>query len=191
MGTFKTGKEKTVIAFFALVLVVVVAMAISNPQPPGDDHDDHGHDDPAQSEVLGEKITQAKERVAAVPNNLEALIYLGDLYIEGEYLKEAIEVFHKVLKLEPDNIHALVDLGTIYQEVGFYDKSFEQYELVLKLEPDNISALYNLGMLNRYYKKDLKEALKYFQEVLSKKGVDPSISDAISQEVTSIKSEME
>ena len=184
MEISKTRKEKTVIAFFALVFVVVVAMAIIDPKPP----EDHGHDDSAQSASLNEKIAQVKERLKADPNNVETLIYLGDLYMDSNQLKEAINIFDKVIKIEPQNTHALIDLGLIYQQSGFYDKSFEMFKDVEKIEPDNISALYYIGMNNRYSKKDLKEALKYFEKLLSISS-DPSLTDGITKEIEDIKAE--
>jgi tetratricopeptide (TPR) repeat protein len=186
MGTSRTGKENTVIIFFALVLVAVIVMAVINPKSP---KDDHSHDEPGQSASLEEEIAEAKKRVESAPNNVNALIQLGDLYMDSKQMKNAINIFNKVLAIEPENAHALADLGAVYQQSGLYDKSLEAFEKLLEIESENIPALYNLGMLNRYYKKDNKEALKYLEKI-PLKGLDPSLIQALQNEIDAIKAEM-
>ncbi len=185
MDISKTRKEKTVIAFFALTLVVIVAMAVINPKP----NDDHAHEDEAGSASMEEKIAEAKEKLKDNPDNVHALIYYGDLLMDNNQLKESISTFDKVLKIEPENTHAMNDLGTLYQRTGFYDKSFEIFKAIEKIEPENLSAIYNLGLLNRYYKKDNKEALKYF-EMLPLRNLNPELSKGITKEIETIKAEM-
>ena len=189
MGIPKTGKEKSVIIFFALTLVVIIAMAVIDPKPPNKDEHDHG-DDPAQAASLEEKIAQAKERIKSAPNNTHALIYLGDLYLDSNQLKKAMNMFEKVLAIEPTDTHALADMGTIYQMTNLLDKSFEMFKTVEMLEPENLSALYNLGMLNRYHRRDNDEALKYFGKLLLVTDLEPSLKQRISKEIGDIKAEM-
>ncbi len=183
MEISKTRKEKSVIIFFMLTLAVIVIMAIANPQPPGE-HDEHNSS--ASGASIQERITQVKERLSSDPNNVNDLITLGDLYLDNNQLKAALNEFSKAVRLEPQNAHALGDLGITYQRSGFYDKSFDAFKALEKIDPNDISALYYIGMLNKYYKKDNTEALRYFELLLSK-NPDPQLVDNVTKEMNSMK----
>ena len=186
MATDKTTKEKIVIIFFALALIVLSALAVINPKPSvnGDQYADSG-----EAQPLDELIATAKKRVTATPKNLHALVELGELYLDNNQVKESMNTLLSAYKLEPQSVPVLVALGKVYQRSGFNDKSFDTFKNAEILEPNNITALYFLGMLNRYHKKNNKEAIEYFEAILAMGGIDPKFKQDIAKEVQTIKAE--
>ena len=103
---------------------------------------------PAKSEAV------FKEILSTHPDSMEALSYLGKLYINQENYKEAIAFFRKI----PANRRGpstLAMLGMAYAQTGRFGKAAANFEAALKTDPTNTdirrqyaSALMRAGKLN-------------------------------------------
>ena len=67
---------------------------------------------------------------------LEAYNGLGCLYIKEKRLKEAEEIFKKLLKIEPSFSKAYYNLGIIYLLRGEKEKTLKVWRKALEIDPD-------------------------------------------------------
>jgi cytochrome c-type biogenesis protein CcmH/NrfG len=117
------------------------------------------------------KIDGLKEIVKKDPKNLSAWAELGNLYFDANQPQEAIKAYTEYLKLKPDNADVRTDLGIMYRNVGEIDKAIEEFTKAAQLDPKHVNARYNLGLVLLHDKRDMKAAVKAWEDYLR---VDPS-----------------
>jgi tetratricopeptide (TPR) repeat protein len=100
------------------------------------------------------------------PNNLAALIGLGNAYADSGAWREAITEYERVLKIDPRNADVHTDLGTAYRNIGYPDKALSEYRLALTYEPGHLNARYFLGFLYGFTFHDYRDAIKVWEELL-------------------------
>jgi putative inorganic carbon (HCO3(-)) transporter len=83
------------------------------------------------------------------PDNLAALMGLGQSYEYSKQYLEAILIYHRILKLQPDNIGARFRLGVSYRRQGMLAQAVEQLEECLKQEPENPKVHRQLSEIRR------------------------------------------
>ena len=113
-------------------------------------------------------IHQLEEKVKTSPNDPKAWYFLGKLYLgTGQNLK-ALEALIQARKLAPKD----ANIGFLYIEISFsihQQLTLEQenfLKILVKKQPQHLQAL-NLLALNAYHKKDYKQAIEYWQSILS------------------------
>jgi cytochrome c-type biogenesis protein CcmH/NrfG len=111
-------------------------------------------------------IEEYQSTLAADPNNLAALIALGDAYFDTGRWMEAGKVYGQALMLDPRNADVRSDLGTTYRELGMSDRALAEYRLALGHEPGHLNARYNMGIVYAYDKKDPRTAIHIWEELL-------------------------
>lgn len=125
-------------------------------------------------EIGGDNDRQKKLlelEIESNPINEEAYIKLGGLYKEEMKIREAEELFYKVLKLNPKNEKAYVELGRLYRNQGNYIKAAEIYTIMIGAELGiNSGAHFALGECYIYLreyaeaKKTLKKATDLYPD---------------------------
>ncbi len=99
-------------------------------------------------------ISLLKEITAEDENNREALIRLGELYLERGELPKAENYFRKALGMEGETAYLLFQLAEIKTRQGNTEEALNLINDVLKEDPDNLRALYKkceiLDSLNRW-----------------------------------------
>jgi len=100
------------------------------------------------------------------PDNIEALLLLGDTYRKQEKPDLAMEEYKKVLKKEPGNQLAHLGLGHIYRKKGFMEEALREY----KKAPGQSGSHNNSGAIYAGQGK-IDEAIKEFNMALE---IDPS-----------------
>ena len=90
-----------------------------------------------------------------VPNDLDALRGLGNVYYDLEEHHQSIEYYQRYLALDPDNASVATDLGTMYLYTGQVDRAIALYQSVLTKQPGFFQAHFNLGVA--YQEKGLPE----------------------------------
>jgi Flp pilus assembly protein TadD len=86
-----------------------------------------------------------RDTVAKNPDSWLAHNNLGIyLYREG-HRKEAIDHYHKAIKINPDRSDAYYELGAVLGDEGRWDEAIENYRKAIQLNPDYAFALNNLG----------------------------------------------
>src|SRR4030042_4310244 len=119
---------------------------------------------------VASKIQTLKEIVKKEPKNLSAWMELGNLHFDSNQPKEAIEAYSQYLAVKPDNADVRTDMGTMYRKSGNSDRAVEEYKRAAQNDPKHINSRYNLGLLLLHDKKDIKGAIKVWEEYLK---VDP------------------
>ncbi|MBD3193197.1 MAG: tetratricopeptide repeat protein [Candidatus Heimdallarchaeota archaeon] len=80
------------------------------------------------------------------PDKSDVWYFLGLLFLENNYIEEAIENLEHARTLDPDNADILGVLGKAWSDLDFH-KSQDYYEAALELDPYNEEALTNVRML--------------------------------------------
>lgn len=129
------------------------------------------------------KIKTLKDIVQKDPKNLPALVELGNLYFDTNQPKEAIEVYSKYLTIKPDNPDVRTDMGIMYRILGDFDRAIEEFKKAARSDPKHLNSRYNIGVVLLHDKKDIKGAIRAWEEYLK---VDPD-----SERANRIRAQME
>jgi cytochrome c-type biogenesis protein CcmH/NrfG len=125
---------------------------------------------PSPAEVAS-KIDALKEIVKKDSKNLSAWVELGNLYFDSNQPQEAIKAYTEYLKIKPDSADVRTDLGIMYRNAGEIDKAIEEFKKAAQIDPKHINSRYNLGLVLLHDKRDIKAAVKVWEDYLK---VDPN-----------------
>ncbi len=125
---------------------------------------------PSPAEVAS-KIDALKEIVKKDPKNLSAWVELGNLYFDSNQPQEAIKAYTEYLKIKPDSADVRTDLGIMYRNAGEIDKAIDEFKKAAQIDPKHINSRYNLGLVLLHDKRDIKAAVKVWEDYLK---VDPN-----------------
>jgi len=79
--------------------------------------------------------------------DLQAFLYLSELYSEADRSDEAVAVMERAEKLHPDDPDVQVHLLNAYQQAGLLDRAMSRYQSSIERDPDNETFRYNYGSL--------------------------------------------
>ena len=105
------------------------------------------------------EIRAAKSILEKDPNNLQALISLGNAYFDLDPYQEAIEVYSKVLSIDLKNPDVRTDMGIMYRKLKQFDKAIEAFRCATQENPKHVNSRFNLGITFKYGKKDFMGAI--------------------------------
>jgi len=91
-----------------------------------------------------EAITCYRDGLKNAPQDLEALMSLGDLYFEAGESASALEVYQQVLS-HGEIADAWVSIGLVHYSSERIEEAIAAYRKALLLEKDNVFALNSLG----------------------------------------------
>lgn len=111
-------------------------------------------------------IEEYRTILAEDPNNLAAIIGLGNAYSETASWSEAIHYYEQALKLDPKNADVRSDMGTAYRNIGMPDRALSEYRLALQHQPGNLNARYNMGIVYAFDLRDYKVAIHLWENIL-------------------------
>ena len=95
------------------------------------------------------------------PDYTEATVALGDLLIEQENYKEAVNVYTEALKYNPTNYDLNYNLGIVYTMLNDFQNAKMYYEKAAELNSMVYNTKYSLAEIAMMY-KELEEAEQYF-----------------------------
>ncbi len=122
----------------------------------------------AAKEDVKSRITAVERMLSSNPNNVQALIQLGNDYFDlGQYDK-SIEAYNKAIKIDPQNAEVTTDMAVAYRRLGKTDESVKLFRKALEIDPNQSLAMFNLGIVLRDDMKDPQGALKVWKEFLQK-----------------------
>lgn len=87
------------------------------------------------------------KKLVSIATRLELLGKLGEAYCHQDKVKEAEEIFNKILRIKPNNPTTLNNLGFVYSRQGDNEKASLYFQKVLKLDPQNEDAIANLEQI--------------------------------------------
>lgn len=181
-------------------LFVQVSQQKGPQQPVDHDHDGDGIQDdgpnagkptsevmnPPQGMGQGQGMGMVKEfmaRVDANPNDVEALIGLGNAFIMMRAWDRALEPLEKANTLEPGNIILLKSIGIAHFNKEEFKQASGVYDEILEIDPNDTLALFNQGVIFKYYFEKPDAARTYFEKVLEVEKEDAEIIKMAKQEL--------
>ena len=99
--------------------------------------------------IYPEAATEFQAELANDPNHVQAMMYLGDTYIQMNQQAMATPLLEKTIKLDPSQSLAHLDLGIIYSDAGQNDLALHELTLAEKLKPEEVNVHWRLGRLYR------------------------------------------
>ncbi len=131
-------------------------------------------------------IEEYQTILAEDPNNLAAVIALGNAYFDSGQWREAIRLYERALAINPRDCDVRTDMGTAYRNLGRPDRALAEYRRVLTLEPGHVNARYNLGIVYAYDLKDSAHAVRVWEDLLRLAPNHPQ-ADTIREAITAYK----
>lgn len=91
-------------------------------------------------------IEELEAFVQADPDDVVALVALGDALLAANRAGEATDPYKAALELDPDNVSALLGIGTILLAADRPDAAGPVFDEILRLSPDQPDALLYRGI---------------------------------------------
>jgi tetratricopeptide (TPR) repeat protein len=129
-----------------------------------------------QCYVYGSMESLWRDILTKTPNSWMAYNNLGrELKSQGRII-EAIDCYHRALKIKPDHANAYYNLGIAYDKLGCYNDAIDAYKQTARIEPNDAEAYYRAGVAcdkaGRY-----NEAVEAFKQTVS---IRPDYAEALS-----------
>jgi lipopolysaccharide biosynthesis regulator YciM len=100
------------------------------------------------------------------PDNLNALLRLGDIASGEDDFQKAREFYLKARELNPKNVEVLFSLVKLSEKRGWFDESLRYIEEILELDDRNLSALYKKREI--FEKQEKWDELVFVQKAILK-----------------------
>ena len=104
---------------------------------------------------------RAQKRAPSV-EDLASLLQAAYLQMELGDLREALDLYNRVLERDPKNVEALTNRGIIFQRMGKLSLAERDLEMALEVAPEDKAALNAMGVLCMR-KGELLKASAYFE----------------------------
>lgn len=117
-------------------------------------------------------IKLLQQTIIAYPNNADAKLVLGQIYLETNKYQEAKTVLINASEISKDNAEIYYALGAAYFNLNDFDHAIIELKEVLKLNPkrEQTTELLSLSYLNKgvidYQDHKEKEAVKKFRQAI-------------------------
>lgn len=99
--------------------------------------------------IYPEAAKEFQAELANDPNHVQAMMYLGDTYIQLNQPAAATPLLERTIKLDPAQSLAHLDLGIIYSDAGRNEEALRELTLAETLKPDEVNVHWRLGRLYR------------------------------------------
>lgn len=169
-----------------VILAVVAALAAPTGCKKKERQQAGGEGEPIRLNALAE-IENYKEILRKDPNNLQALIGIGNLYYDTKQDLLAIEHYQKALLLDPSNANVRTDMAVCYRRKGNPDRAVEELKKAISMNPRHVQSRYNLGVILIYDKNDVQGGVKAW-EALLENVPDYPYRDQLRAEISRIRS---
>lgn len=141
--------------------------------------------DPELAKAM-EQVAEYRRRVEENPNDVEALVELGNVSLVLKRPNDAKEYYERALKVDPSRTQTRMDLAIALRFLGQTDEAINELNKVLAKDPKNAAALYNLGVILLEDKHDQQKAIAKW-ELLMKAHPDYPHAAELRQVVESLK----
>jgi len=168
-----------------LFLVMVTAFALAGCQREEDRPVTGG---PPGASPLGaeQEIKLLQSVLKEDPDNLNALIRMGNASMDTARYAEAIEAYGRALSIDPSNTDVRVDMGVCYRNNGRPDIAEKEFRKAIEQNPRHAIAHLNLGVVLAYDMQKPREAVAMFERYLELAPNAPN-ADAIRGEIAKLK----
>jgi tetratricopeptide (TPR) repeat protein len=104
-------------------------------------------------EAVRKQLADLKATVEREPNNADALVQLGNMYMDAAKFAQAVEYYERALAIRDDPA-VRTDLGICYKQAGQLEKSVQAFRKAAADAPDQWQAMFNeaivLGEMKRF-----------------------------------------
>jgi tetratricopeptide (TPR) repeat protein len=111
-------------------------------------------------------IENYKEILRKDPNNLQALIGIGNLYFDTNQDLLAIENYRKALALDPSNSNVRTDMAICYRRSGNPVQAVEELKKAISMTPRHAQSRRNLGVILIHDMHDTEGGIKAWEALL-------------------------
>jgi cytochrome c-type biogenesis protein CcmH/NrfG len=115
---------------------------------------------------LPQEIAQIEDVLKRDPNNLQALISLGNAYFDANQYNKAIDAYQRALKIDPKNADVRTDMGIMYRSIKDYDSAVREFRQAAKDNPAHVNSRFNLAIVLQNDKKDIPAAILAWEDFL-------------------------
>ncbi len=112
------------------------------------------------------EIESYKEILKKDPNNLQALINVGNRYYDSGQDRQAVDAYKRALAIDPANINVRVDMAISFRRLGDPDGAIEELKKAISMNSRHAQARYNLGVILVHDKKDVAGGIKAWEALL-------------------------
>lgn len=151
-------KAAVVVALAILLLVPSGCRRKEAPQQTGDG-------EPINLNALSQ-IENYKAILKKDPNNLQALINIGNLYFDTRQDHLAIGHYQRALALDPRNVNVRTDMAVCIRRTGNPDRAVEELKKAISMDPRHAQSRYNLGIILIHDKKDAEGGIRAWEGLL-------------------------
>lgn len=117
---------------------------------------------PSEAEIVGPMMQQLQKN----PNNIEALMFLGEHFLGHENWAQAATFLQKAVVAAPSEPRPLYLLGICQYHNKEYAEAAASFERLLTLY-DEPAARYNLGLLYRHNLNNIEKAKTHIEALLA------------------------
>jgi len=156
--------KRSGILLLALLLALAAVLSCSGckkKQPPAP----AGEGEPIRLNAVAE-IENYKEILRKDPNNLQALIGIGNLYYDTKQDLLAIESYRKALAMDPTNANVRTDMAVCYRRSGNPGQAVEELKRAISTTPRHAQSRYNLGVILIQDMHDVEGGIKAWEALL-------------------------
>ena len=111
-------------------------------------------------------IENYKEILRKDPNNLQALIGIGNLYFDTNRDLLAIENYRKALAMDPTNSNVRTDMAICYRRSGNPGQAVEELKKAISITPRHAQSRRNLGIILIHDMNDVEGGIKAWEALL-------------------------
>lgn len=112
-------------------------------------------------------VTAAIEKAQNEPNNFDAQMAAGDLYLQIKGFDKALAFYEAANKIKPEDYDLIVKIGNTYFDARQFEKAEKWYEQALAKKPEDSNVRTDLGItFVERAAPDLDRAVKEFQTSL-------------------------
>ncbi len=133
-----------------------------------------------------EEIRTLEGVLKADPNNLKALITLGNKYFDAHRNQKAIDMYTRALAIDPKDSDVRTDMAVMYRGLKEYDRAVKELKEAARQDPKHVNSRYNLGIILLHDKKDVKGAIEAWEDCL-KAGASGEQAATIRQQLQELK----
>jgi uncharacterized protein HemY len=92
--------------------------------------------------VVQQQLATLKETIAKDPNNFDALVQLGDMYMDAAKFPQAAQYLERALAVR-DDANVCMDLGICYKQSAQPERALPEFQHAAKLAPAQWQPLFN------------------------------------------------
>ena len=167
-------REKAYLLIVVAFLVGFIVGAVSGIRFYASRHaESHGSPDaqpvaqvPQGKVSAGQEIGQLEELLKRDPQNLQALVALGNAYFDTNQYRKAVDVYQKALAIDPKNADVRTDMAIMYRNLKDYDRAIQEFRQAAKDNPGHVNSRFNIAIVMQYDKKDIPGAIGAWEEFL-------------------------